>query len=111
MVVYDKQANGAAPVIGDILTATSMSGVNNLANRDRFIVYADRAGWVEVTDKTIEPVNVYLKVNLEETFNGTGASAAAINTGALYLISMGNLATGVTAPVVTCTARVRFTDS
>lgn len=111
LVVYDKQANAATPLITDVLTAISLSGVNNLANRDRFVIYLDKTGQLEATDKTTEPIKEYIECNLETTYNGTGATSAAIATGALYFISVGNLAAGVTTPTVAATSRIRYIDS
>jgi len=110
MLIYDKQTNGEAPVITDIIDAIGMSGVQNLSNRDRFVVIMDKAGWVEATTKITMPFKKYKRCNLEVINGGTGATVGSIQTGALWLISVGNLAAGATAPVGALTTRVRFKD-
>lgn len=112
MIVYDKQANGASAVITDILTAINMGGVNNLTNRDRFVVIADKKGYVEAAGRGVVPIKFYKRCALETTNGGTSAAIGSIQTGALYFVTLGDLATGVTAPVCgAMTARVRFTDT
>lgn len=110
MLVYDKQTNGAAPAITDIVDAIGMSGVQNLSNRDRFVVIMDKSGFLEATTKITIPFKKYKKCNLEVINGGTGDTVGSIQTGALWVISMGNLATGVTAITGTITSRVRFKD-
>jgi hypothetical protein len=110
MIVYDKQANAAAPLITDILTNVSINGMQNLTNRDRFIVYLDKAGWVEATDKQIQPVKWYKRCRLETINGGTGATIGSIASGALYLLTMGNVVAGATAARINLEIRVRFTD-
>ena len=41
LIVYDRQANGAAPAATDVLTSNTIMAIQNLDNRDRFIILAD----------------------------------------------------------------------
>lgn len=110
MIVYDKQANGAAPVIGDILNVSSMLGCNNLSNRDRFIIIADKTGFLEATGTIVRTIKKFINCNLETVCSGTTNGIASIATGSLFLVTLGNLATGVTAPNLNVLTRVRFVE-
>lgn len=110
MVVLDRQANGVAPGITDIINAANLAGVQTLSFRDRFVVLMDKQGWLEQTDMQIRPFKWYHKCNLEVTNSGTGATVGSIATGALYLVTCGATGAGVTAAIVQVACRVRFTD-
>lgn len=111
MLVYDKQANGVAPAIGDIVFQPYPGACNNLTNRDRFVVLADKTFEVDTQGPSKRAIKKYMKCNLETVNGGTGATVASIQTGALYFVTMGDLATGVTAPVLgETTCRIRFSD-
>lgn len=110
LIVYDKQANGATPAITDILGNVNMTGMNNLNNRERFVIVSDYTGSVEATQKTIEPLKIYRKLNMETIYQSTGATITSIATGSLFFVTMGNLAAGATAPLITVNTRVRFVE-
>jgi len=113
LMVYDAQTNKQAPGITDVLTAINTGSAMNLSNRDRFKILLDKTFYVEAAGRSTIPFSYYKKLNLPTTYgNGlTGATVAAINTGAIWLISVGDLATGATAPVVkVANARFRFSD-
>jgi len=111
MVVYDRQANGAAPAATDILTGISALNPNNLNNRARFITLLD---WIQAMDTvgpTIVQKVVFIRKDLVTTFNaGTAGTVADIQTGSLYVLNCGNNAAGVTATTLVCRSRVRFED-
>lgn len=114
IVFYDKQANGSAPAVTDVLLADSFFSANNLSNRDRFVVLAD-----EVT----EPIGVatgvytasgviYKKLNLETMFNtGTAGTIADITTGSVYIMAAQAGAIGTAAPLWSFRSRIRYTDN
>lgn len=114
IVVYDRQANGQAPAITDVLTAVNDSSLNNLTNRDRFVIITDKVYKVGLSTSMESGRQIfkkYLKCNLEVTNGGTGATIASIQTGSLYLLTMGDKVAGTTAPkVLNGTYRIRFTD-
>lgn len=120
MLVYDMQANGAAPAITDILkSATSVSQLN-LNNRDRFRVLMDKQWVLGAIDNTatqsvagsptVHALKKFTRLNHEVLFNGTGATVASIATGALYLVTVGTQAAGAAA-TTTISTRVRFEDA
>lgn len=117
LIVYDKEANGAAPTMStaaqtDILATNLISSHNNLNNRDRYITLVDEiieyvgasgpAGWFR---------KGYRKISLPCVFNATGdANIASINTGSIYasVCQDGNIATA--NPTMALNTRIRFTD-
>lgn len=118
MLVWDKQANSAAPAVTDILTtADPFSGVN-LNNRDRFKVMYDRrvsmnpAVYAANVITGGNPITVYrekfIKCNQEVIFSGTGATVASIQTGSLYLLFID---LNGTLSLLTHYCRVRFSDA
>lgn len=121
MLVYDSQSNQAAPAMTDILkTSTALSQLN-LNNRERFRVLYDSfnamAGQNYVTatltyagSPTTALVKQYIKLNHDVIYSGTTAAAASIQTGGLYLVTVGIGAVG-TGQLYGASARVRFIDA
>lgn len=118
VILYDKEAEGAAPTIAggvqtDAFNADNILAQQNLNNRDRFIVLVDEI--VECIG-TAGPQSFYRKgyrkVSLPCVFNASAASTiAAINTGSVYAFvwQNGSLATAN----VSCSlqTRIRFVDA
>lgn len=110
IIVYDKQTNLALPGITDILSSANVLGVNNLDNRDRFVILSDKLSYLEAAGRSQIPIKLFIKSNLEVINGGTAATINSISTGGIYLITVGTLVTGVTAPKLATTVRVRFQD-
>jgi len=120
MLVWDKQVNGVIATIAEILSAATSNSFMNLDNRERFVVIKDKhytlgtrnsTSGTAVADKSVsEPINIYKKLpeGSFTIFDGTGAGIADINTGALYLVTIGSAADAGLAVLAT---RVRYTDS
>lgn len=109
LVVYDKQTNGAAPAVTDILTVNDFLGNMNLANTTRFVVIAD-----VVTEPLSLATNVvsgmiYRKLNLETLFGTGGGTVADINSGGVFFIIAPN-STVAAASVFSAKTRIRFID-
>lgn len=129
VIVYDKQANAAAPTFANIMTSQDIAGTTetnafsmvNLNNRDRFEVIRDKVIEMGVIDTTatqtfaVPPasatINEYIKLGNRETiYNaGTAGTVADIVSGSLFIffICPQANATGVTAQ---CCFRTRFLD-
>lgn len=118
LVVYDKQTNGAAPVIGDVLVNGDVAGQLNMDNKNRFVVL-----WDEIWQPPGIPlgtngagaaywsVNKWRKVNLPVLNKGTTAAVASIATGSIYVFSIGAFAANATHnPVSQINYRIKFTD-
>lgn len=112
MVVYDKQANGVAPAITDILLTDAFTSANNLSNRDRFVT---------IFDQIVDPVSVqgnyscagvnFKALNLEQLYNaGTTGAIGSIASGSVYLMAAQTGSIGTAGPVFSAQVRIRYTD-
>jgi len=115
LMVYDKQANGVAPVLGDVLRANATyTSQSNLNNRNRFVILFDRTVQLNASGESGSSRVINVRVNLRNklvTFNGgTAGTVADISTGSIYIFSVGSVAPGATAGSTDGTARVRFTE-
>lgn len=122
IVFIDKQPNGAAPAVTDLLVAATPTSQLNMNNRDRFKVLRDvthvfdpytllTASASPAWNRTAECGEIYKKINLECIFNATnGGTIADVNSGALYTFWIGSVGTGNNSGSVTQTSRVRYID-
>lgn len=118
MVFYDNQTNGAVPVVGDVLSTGAFMDPINLNNRDRFKVLSDQFVELEGTTYTGGALTagspkhhfhqIFMKVNLEEIFSGTGSTVASIATGGVFVLLISQRNNFTNADVNT---RIRFNDS
>lgn len=114
-IFYDKQTNGAAPVIGDFFvsgTGSAPTWLRNLNTTDRFyclldkVINLDGAGGI-----TIQTEELYRKLNLPVHFKDSSAGDVTdIITGALWLVYAGNTAAGTDDMDVEIQTRIRFSD-
>jgi len=121
LVVYDNQTNGAAPIIGDVLKSANSLSQLNLNNRDRFKVLWDKEIQLTFASNTATVAvsfgqNGYCGKkfkslrNLEMIFGGTAATVASIQTGSIYLITIGSATAGA-ASTFSFSSRIRFVDA
>jgi len=111
VVVYDKQANGAAPIATDVFGGNNFLAPLNLNNSDRFVVICD-----EVTESVQSSViNIsgqrYVKMNMETIFSGSSNGIADIASGSVYMFIANNATP--TIGVVTAAfvwTRIRYID-
>lgn len=112
LVVRDKQPNGVALTIADVLTGGSTSQYN-LSNQARFAILMDKRYYLNASG---EPgsglvLDGSIGINAIEQFNGGIAGTVAdITTNSLYLIILGTAAPGVTAGIVAGQFRLRYYD-
>lgn len=112
LLVYDRQCNGAIPQGQDILAPPGSSGIQNLGsgniatssdmnlnNRTRFLVIADKLLKLDYINTRCQRVKIYKKLNLQVVNNSaTDASAAAIMTGAIWLLAIADSAPSAVYP-------------
>lgn len=124
MIIFaDMQPNGAAPLVTDILTGASSVSQLNLNNRDRFKIYCDKVFAINAyayntTAQTAVAslsnsyaVKKFKSINLETIYNaGTAGTIADIQSGALYMLTIGNRAAGTDDCTAALSTRVRFID-
>ena len=111
LIVYDKQANAAAPSITDILLANDFHSPNNLSNRDRFVTICDVLTDPISTSGDQSGCGAFKKsLNLETMFNtGSAGTVADITTGSIYMFIAQSGGITTTAPTFTYRSRIRFT--
>lgn len=116
LVVYDSQPNGVALTVAQVLDVTGVNPTLALKNRDglrRFTIIMDK---LMRLNSNAEPGGsrswrMYKRLSLPVRFNsGNAGTVADIDTGSLYLISLGSLAAGATAGALVATTRVLFED-
>lgn len=112
MLVYDKQANAAAPGVTDLLLSNTFTSPNNISNKDRFVVLSDIITESMSTQNNFSiSGKFYKKLNLETMYNtGTAGTIADITTGSLYVFLGNNGGFSVAQPQITYETRIRFTD-
>lgn len=136
MLIYDKQPNGAYPATSALLAALDEAGTTsafdpdgdlNVANIDRFVVLMDEYHMVQPTDIATTSlwnlngptdskcflVDRFIKLKgLEQKYSATSSPMVIGNqtTGALYILSVGSVATGGEPFCWHGKARLRFWD-
>jgi len=120
VIVYDAQTNGAAPAVTDVLKSASPLANVNLNNRDRFQILFDKTYLQLFAANTATQAvafgqayfrgKLYRRLKHEMVFGGTTAAVGSIQTGSIYLITIGsNIATADSQ--LSFTSRIRFMDA
>lgn len=122
LIAVDRQPNGAAPVIGDLLTATSVTAPRNLNNRKRFKILMDKpyamggilngAGSGSQTSN-LRMVKKYMKFKrpiVVEYNTGNAGTVADITSNSIYMFTLGTEAAGNTDTNMLGYIRIRYTD-
>lgn len=137
MVIYDRQPNGAAPAISDLLldydntgaTGTTVKSGMNMNNSDRFVMLRDKilqipnngaavalsAGQEAIMDQFEEKgdFNWFVKLRGSEVHYKATSNPAVIGdiaTGALYFVTYSNIAVATSGYNATYLARLRYSD-
>lgn len=113
-VVYDKQANAAAPTAALLFTADNFLSPLNLSNSDRFeILYSKVSKPIAITNEQTDQGDFYRKLNHAIHFNtGTAGDITDITTGSVYLFAAQSGGIGSTAaPQLIFDTRIRFIDN
>ncbi len=111
LVVADKQPNGAALAITDVLDSVSTVAMPNLANRARFRILYDDLHQLNATGEPFSQRTYSLSIplNLRVVYNaGVAGTVADIATNSLYFITIGSVAAGATAGSTTYQSRTSF---
>lgn len=122
MIVLDRQSNGAAlPAITDIMVSANANDFANDAKNKRYkilrrydCVLSGTTGAVApCTDCPTANWNDYIKLNnfvMEWNTSAATGVQATIEKGAIYLVTVGTSAAGVTAATLQGYIRVRYTE-
>jgi len=124
IIFVDYQPNAAAPGVTDVLKEALPQSQLNLNNRDRFKIIKDKTfvfdsfiynttatQSVAAMNRTIHPVKIFKRLNINTIFNATnGTTIASISSGALYMLCIGTEAAGGTDGNLVVSTRVRFSE-
>lgn len=121
MIVYDRQTNGTAPAVTDVISSSGICGMRNLENRKRFKILMDRtyvinanytgAATIYSACNNHHFLEYYRKLDHPVVFNSGSAGAVSdISTGSLYMIRIGSVTAGTAAAAITFCSRVRYQD-
>lgn len=118
LVVYDRRPTGALPAITDILVTASSTSMNNDVNSGRFSILKriDQQFIGNITapatGKEAFTFDFFLDLKMRPGVFKAAASGAIgdIEEGAIYLVSVGSVAAGTTAPTLNAGFRTRFID-
>lgn len=118
LIIYDKRPNGVLPAITDILTMVSPTAFMNDNNTGRFEVIRrfDHMLLGNTANPTtgLEAISVDHYIPLKKrpiTFESAGTGAIAdIDSGALYMVTVGNNAPSTSSASSNLSFRVRFTE-
>lgn len=108
IIVYDRQPNGAALAITDVINTSTTIGVRQYDNEKRFEVLYDNVYTIQEHGAEFKQPHfeIYLPLNHIVHYNsGNAGSVADIVSGSLYIISVGNVAA---APADTGTYSFRY---
>lgn len=117
MVVYDRQANGAYPAIGDLLannaSAPAFNSAINLLNRDRFAVFRDTQLSLDTGSGLSRHFECYIKRSLQCSYKSTANDDIRdLNAGAIYLCCFYVQQYGTTVPTISAVhSRLRYIDN
>lgn len=116
IIFIDKQANAAAPTIGDLLdvsVAGAVDALRNLNNRKRFKILMDRRAYVSLLSPGGWTDDFYLKrTDLVKTIYNAGVAGtiADITSGSVYLMFCSDVVAASLPPAIVYNARLRFTE-
>lgn len=118
IVYWDKQCNGTAATVTDILETADYLSFNNLANKNRFMILMDKQhdisltagagnGTANVFGAKAITKSMHKRLNIPIEFSSTTGGLTEIrsnNLGVLVISDNGNI-------TYTATARIRYTDN
>jgi len=113
LVVYDKQTNGAAPAVTDIVLTDELTSPMNLSNSKRFMALCDQTWECIGTGGPQSLVfSKFIKMNKTMEFNnGNAGTVADITSGSIYVLCWSGNGLAVTQPLSVFYSRIRFQDS
>lgn len=113
-VVYDKQANSAAPTVAQVWNVANNArdpmAVRNVDYIERFTVLCDDLVNINVSATTAQVIQRYQRLALPVHNDGTGATIADLDRGSLYLIMFDQNTSVANECLCEGKFRVSFTD-
>lgn len=110
LLVADKQCNGAAPTVADIITSSNpTNGFKNLDNSSRFKVLGDLRVALNINASgSVRQFKIYRRIYVNTRYDGTGSAVTDITTNSIYLLMVSTDATGGVLHMTDW--RIRYTD-
>lgn len=116
-LVLDKQTNGAAAAVTDVLTSNNLAvALTNVANSERFVImkkwtwqFNPPAGATTAYNNVVNDMEFYKKCNIPIEYSSTTGAITEIRSNNLFFLS-GAIGSDDLVDV-TGTVRVRFSDS
>lgn len=119
LLVWDNASNAATPAIADIMTTDSSISFPLINNANRFTVLRDQqwecgpvsnnATAATASGPGCYAIDIYVKLSEITQYVGTGATAASIQNGAIWLVLLQQTAAAGLASF-NLVSRVRFSD-
>lgn len=120
IIVYDRRPTGALPAITDILDTVNSDSFNLDNNSGRFkilkrvdrIFIGNSTTAADMCEATAHTEDFFLKLrNMPMVFKSAGSGLIAdVEEGAIYMVSVGNVAAGTGVPTISGNFRLRFVD-
>ncbi len=112
IALIDFQVNGVIATVAQILESAIVNAHREIDFSRRFHVLYDKMHAMAPAGASTNNINdVYLKMDLKPEYFGTAATIAAINTGAVYILTISNIATASEPPTINIQTRMRFIDN
>lgn len=116
LVIYDRQSNGAAPAIGDILAGNNnaapiFNSDLNIVNRNRFIILRDQSFTIDTGEHLVHNVDWYIKTRgLETEYKANAGTIGDIATGCILFVAFWFNITGTAPSIIAFQTRIRYDD-
>jgi len=114
ILFWDNATIGVIPAISDVLsTTTSSYSPYNMVNVNRFTILYDHQFALDSNSTTFsraEEISANIKLNAVTRFINTGGTITGIQSGGLFMITLGSLVAGSTAGVLQAWTRVQFQE-
>lgn len=115
MLVYDRQPNGAFPILTDIIiaqpagAASPLSGIN-IANKSRFQMVRDQYFCINGGGESSKTLSMYCKGRWEVEYGANAGNIGDFRTGAMYFIAFYLTAIAVAPTLSFLHVRNRYYD-
>lgn len=109
ILFVDKECDGVAPTVANVLQTTSYLSPLNQNFSKRFVVLHDRSMALNDTGENSKPFKFYVKVPFHIHYDGTSANITDAKENQIFLLLISNESTNT--PVVNWYARFKWYDN
>lgn len=114
ILAYVKRLDGVEPPITDLISPKHVNSLRNTDFLNKFTVLLDKTLYLSPSGQEgfIKQIKMYKRINLPQIFDsGNDGDVKDIQTGALYLFTVGTEDYGSTSNQYTIRSRVWYTDA